>query len=96
MFAKTLFVAGGRRNVPKRLHLLAPVHLFHQGIMENVLAFWVFRRPYYGLCGVRKISAGKVRRRIDFVPRNIIEDFVAQRLQGVTDGVDVVTGAANP
>lgn len=55
-----------------------------------------FRGPQDGFGGVGEVAAGEVRRRVDFVPGDVVQDLVIQDLQGVADAVDVVGRSRDP
>ena len=96
MFAPAFFPFGGRGKFPHRLHLFVGVVAFHGGVIEIMFGFGAFARPNQRFVGVGKIATRQVRRRISFVPRDVVENFKTQRLQGETDAENVVIGARNP
>ena len=49
-------------------------------------AVLVLRGPDDSFRGMGEITAGKVGRRIWFLPGDVVEDFVAELLHGVADG----------
>ena len=61
-----------------------------------MFAFHRFGGPDNGFGGVGEVAAGEVRRRVDFVPGDVVEDFVVQHLQSISDAVNVVGGARHP
>ncbi len=61
-----------------------------------MLAFRGFGGPQNGFGGVGKVAAGQIGRRVDFVPGDVVEDFVVQHLQSVADAVDIVGSPCDP
>ena len=96
MFAQAFFPARRGREFPDRLHLFVSVVAFHGGVIEIVFAFGMLARPDQRFVRVGKIAARQMRRRIGFVPRDVVEDFETQSLQREADAEDVVIGARNP
>ena len=92
----TLLGFAGRHDAPQGLHLLAAVLPLHFGIVERVAALDAFGGPQNRLGGVGEVAAGEVRRRVDLVPGDVVQNLVIQHLQGVADAVDVVRRSRDP
>jgi len=61
-----------------------------------MLSLGCFARPEERFVGVGEIATGEMRRRIGFVPRDVVENFEAERLQSKANRINVVRGARNP
>ena len=96
MLAEKFFFAGGRENLPDAFHLLAVIGFFHQLIVEGVAALFVFGGPNNCFGGVSEIAAGEIGRRVGLDPGDVVQKLEIKLLHGESDGVDYVTGAADP
>ena len=96
VFAVALLARGGRLDVPERLHLSVAVLALHLLVVERVAALRVAARPKYRLGRVREVAAGEVRRRVDLVPGDVVQNLEAERLHCKADAVDVVRRARHP
>ncbi len=96
VFSESFFRFRGRGQFPHALHLLVAVVVFHRSVVEKVFGFRGFARPQQGFVGVREIATRQMRRRVGFVPRDVVEDFKTEGLQRETDRINVVRSARNP
>ncbi len=96
MATKTLFPFRGRGEFPDRLHLLVAVVAFHARVVEKVFGFRGFARPEQGFVRVSEVATGEMRRRVGFVPGDVVEDFEAEGLQRESAAKNVVARARNP
>ena len=96
VFAVALLARAGRLDVPERLHLSVAVLALHLLVVERVAALRVAPRPKNRLGRVREVAAGEVRRRVDLVPRDVVQNLEAERLHCEADAVDVVRRARHP
>ena len=95
MFAKELLGFTGRGHCPDGFHLFAG-HFLHLFVIEEVFALVGLGGPEDGFGGVREIPAGKVRGRVRFLPRDVVENLHAELLHGVADTEDDMVGAGHP
>src|SRR5215213_10207498 len=96
VLAVALLARGGRLNVPERLHLLVAVLALHLFVVEGVARLRGAPRPENRLGRVREVAAREVGRRVDLVPRDVVQNLVAESLQREADAVDVVRRARDP
>ena len=82
-------------SAPDGFHLFAGDGA-HGGVVEDVFGFFGFGGPEDGFGAVGEVTAAQVGRRIGFFPSDVVEDFIAELLQGVADAEDDVMGARNP
>ena len=80
---------------PHRLHLFSR-DAAHFLVIEHVFAFLVFRGPQDGLRRVREVTATQVRGRIRLFPGDVVQNLVAELLQGVADAENDVVRAGHP
>ena len=81
----------GQAPGPDILHLLAAVYLLHQLIIEKVMGFPIrLLRPENGFRGMSEAAAGQIRRRIGFLPGDVVDDFITLLLQGHADGINIM------
>lgn len=77
-------------------HLLTPVYLFHQVVVEIVRFLLALSRPDDELRGVGEVSARYVWRRISLCPSDYVQNLVSQFVQTIGHGEDVVISTRNP
>ena len=95
MFSKLLFVFAWCLHCPHCFHLFTG-NLSHLLVVKDMLALLGLGGPEDGLGGVRKAPAAKVRGRVRFFPRDVVEDSEAELLHGVADTEDDMVGAGHP
>ena len=96
VLAVALFGFVWREDGPDGFHLFAAGNFFHVLVIEFVAGLFIARGPDDGFGGVGEIAAGKIGRRIGFLPGDVVEDLEAELLHGEADGMDDVAGAADP
>ena len=68
---------------PNIRHLMPPVELFHQLVIEKVGLFLVLSRPNDKFRGIREVAAGDIGRRVGFDPRDDVQNLETQFIEGV-------------
>ncbi len=72
------------------------ISFMHVLVVEFVAALFAARGPDDGFGGVGEVAAGEIRRRVGFHPGDVVEELEAELLHGEADGMNYVTGAADP
>ena len=91
------FAAIANRQAPVRTHLHIIIQRFHRLIIKRIAGrVFVGRRPNQRLMGIGEAGATKIRHRIGFAPNNIVQNPIAEILQGRADAENIMIRADNP